>query len=182
MKSNFFKHYILPLLLSLSLIYFSTGFVFIHFLMTEFVKSMNQDLIVETDEDDELCLLVFDKNQIKEGTSGMIRMNEKELRYNDVVYDIVQIIEKEERIYFYCVYDNEENLIEDIFNQNYQDSDTSNKNTSPLKILKSQLLTDYLISDGIYCCAQLHFDEISLRINQQTLNLTLEVLTPPPVA
>ena len=81
---------LLPFLLTCLLLYNSFGYFILHIYRISEVKSDVLKSIKEHSFEQDLTVLVFSKDELTAGTSGIDRIDEKEFRYNGEMYDIVK--------------------------------------------------------------------------------------------
>jgi hypothetical protein len=126
----------------LILIYNSCGYVFVYQQLIHFTKKSIHASIEKKSIHEKIILLSFKKSDIEQGKVDFKWKHKKEFRYKGGMYDIVERIETEDSIHFYCFYDHKENLLEANFSKHFERERDDKKHSSSGRILLAQQITD----------------------------------------
>jgi len=125
-------------------------------------------------------ILGFSKEDIYGNVPLINRLDEKEFRYNGSMYDIVREEVKEDSVYFYCILDKKETLLELLFTEHLakQTRENSPQNISSGFVFK--FLPDYLL--GAKNIKLKNYRSINYFNSPEKFRPLVyhEILTPPP--
>ena len=133
---------IIAVFAALVLIYNSSGYVLVYQQLIHFTKSYIHSAIEKKEIHEKIILLSFKKSDIEQGKVDFKWKHKKEFRYKGGMYDIVERIETEDSIHFYCFYDHKENLLEANFNKHFERERDDKKHNSSGRILLAQQIID----------------------------------------
>jgi len=172
------KKYI-SLLLVLFLILNAGGYVFIYIEMSYYFKKIAFEKINNFIQEDELSILKFKKNELN-NNSSFRWIDEKEFLFEDSYYDIYKIIEEDEYVYFYCLCDENENILGKAFVKFINNISSSDVFYSCLKNFIKNIIT--VAQAPVYETNNFYFKTIIYNILLVTNynSIGLEVPTPPP--
>lgn len=127
--------------------------------------------------DEEIILLSISRKDIEANRVAFKWVHSKEFKYNGKMYDIKKNLSDADSLRFYCYYDKEENLLEELFNKYLKDDKENSKNRSGSfnflffigLVIDNSL--QIVLPDG------LRFLPITYNLASQTY---VDVLTPPP--
>ncbi len=171
---------IIAIAAALTLIYNSSGYVLVYQQLIHFTKSYIHSAIEKKEIHEKIILLSFKKSDIEEGKVDFTWKHKKEFRYNGGMYDIVERIETEDSIYFYCFYDHKENLLEANFNKHFEKEKEDKKHNSSGRTLLAQQITDqYFLTEYFFYSQQSELTYFVYLENENSLNEP-GVPSPPP--
>lgn len=176
LKSNSKK--ILNLILIVLLLLNSGVYVLLYFSSLKFVKKTIHYLIENNGLKEELIILSISKNDIEKNIVKFEWVEDKEFRFNGIMFDVKKDLSDSDSLRFLCYMDEHENLLEKLFNR-FSDSNKNNSSNQPLKLTFTPFLG--LFFQETECLNNLNelatfsfSNQIFLIHNYQ------EVLTPPP--
>lgn len=169
---------ILSLILIVLLLLNSGVYVLLYFSSLKFVKKTIHYLIENNGLKEELIILSISKNDIEKNIVKFEWVEDKEFRFNGMMFDVKKDLSDSDSLRFLCYMDEHENLLEKLFNR-FSDSNKNNSSNQPIKLTFTPFLglffqeTECL--NNLYELATFSFsNQIFLIHNYQ------EVLTPPP--
>jgi hypothetical protein len=135
---------IVSIIVLLILFYNVCGFILIHPVLSDFYKHRGIEKTKEHSKRELTELLIFSKDDLKDGKIKIEWIHSREFRYNGNMYDIFEKEEDENYYYYYCINDTKEKGLEDRFKKKVEENSANSKQTnyepSTLKILFSELL------------------------------------------
>lgn len=172
---------LLRLLLTCLLLYNSFGYFIVHIYRVTEVKSDVLKSIKEHSYEQNLTVLVFSKDELTAGTSGIDRIDEKEFRYNGGMYDIVKEEIKDDSVYFYCIFDEKESLLDFIFTEHFEKNQEENSSDKMPSSFVFKFLSDYnSLKDWIVPPEKFRLMYFLNRSDNLFLNYFPNIPTPPP--
>lgn len=173
-------HRITALIAAITLLYNTSGYVIVYQQLTTLAKHSNHLAIEKKQVKEQIILLSFNKTDIKNGNIDFIWKHSKEFKYNGSMYDIVERIDSEDSVYFYCFLDEKENKLEANFNRHFEkDKEEKSRNSSGGTML-AQLITDLYLStqslNSLNCYRQNYSpsSEVAYTYNEP------DIPSPPP--
>jgi hypothetical protein len=113
------------LLVSL-LIFDSCGYFFIYTELSNFFKKEAAEKINDFLPDNELEIISAHITEINSFNPNFVFVNDNEIKVNESMYDIYKTEFKNDSVFYYCINDKNENILEKAFS-NYLESKTNNK-------------------------------------------------------
>lgn len=165
-------------ILILFLLFNSGIYLLLYFSSTKIVKKTIHYLIENDELEKEMMLLSISRNDIEEKIVKFEWIEDKEFRYNGMMYDVKKDLSDNDSLRFLCYMDEHENLLEKIFNR-FSESNKNKTSNQPQKFSFVPFLglfyqkTECMLfsSQGI---------TFSLEISYKIIHNFKEVLTPPP--
>ncbi|MBE0539636.1 MAG: hypothetical protein IH620_07985, partial [Ignavibacterium sp.] len=163
-------------------IYNSFGYLLLYFPARTFIKefvseSIRQDKI----EAEELSTISFNKNDLKKNKYDFVWVKpDKEFRFNGKMYDVKKQIELNDSIYFTCYYDEEENILEELFAHYFNSRKQDTTHNSALRIILVGLFSEEIKSFSYNLYDE---DIINLPLLKKGAELIApikDIPTPPP--
>jgi hypothetical protein len=162
------------------LIYNSSGYVLVYQQLIHFTKNYIHSAIEKKEIHEKIILLSFKKSDIEQGKVNLKWKDKKEFRYNEGMYDIVEKIESEDSIYFFCFFDNKENLLEANFNKHFEkEKEDKKRNSSGRNLLTQQTTDQYFITEDFFSYQQSELT-YSLYLEKGNSLNEPDVPSPPP--
>ncbi len=158
--------------------YNTIGFFLISPLAVSYYKHVRLQEITDNCREDLIEEIILKKEDLLSRKIDYIRINRSEFRLNGTIYDVVKEIDTDSLIYFYCINDKNENLLENKLH-NMEES-SRNKSEEPidsnnLNLQLSEAVNYLTLEQANTCFSQLeYFDEV---INYQVCR---DIPTPPP--
>jgi PDZ domain-containing secreted protein len=87
-------------------------------------------------------LIVMKKTDILSNKLNFERVNNKEFRLNDNLYDIVKEVEKDSNIYFYCINDKREEELEKNFHKKMEENTQNGKQRTGNRITLKKIISE----------------------------------------
>lgn len=172
-----FKNILLVLIISL-FSFNSFGFVIYFLVVRENIKESKFDEIKRNDSRSRIEILSFNSSDYENG-EAVQRINDREIRFQGKMYDIVKVLMHSGTIIIYCIHDEKEDRLEKEFADNMRETNsgkiilmTQQKFISQINYV--QLVKKPEISSPIKKCIYISSTKNS---HAQKEN---EVLTPPP--
>lgn len=171
---------LLAIILGCLLVFYTFGYIIVHTYRIFEVKTKVWESIEKSTYNNHLTILVFSKDDLSAGTPGFKRIDEKEFRYNGRMYDIVKEEMKNDSVYFYCIFDEKENLLISAFTlliEKKHETDSSGRIASAavFNFLADNNFTIQKIPQPEVCKTRLSFLSDNL-----FLNFFPDIPTPPP--
>jgi hypothetical protein len=171
---------ITSILLILLLFFDSCGYIFVYIELSNYFKKEGTRKISEYLPNDNLEIIIVHKSDIYNINSPIKFVKKQEIRYKDELYDICNEVSLGDSIYYYCLNDKNENILEQAF-ANYLEKNTQdNSQNVPIhNILKSiiKVATIPLMFDNKYY-------QSSIKLITQITNFfpqySSDIPTPPP--
>jgi hypothetical protein len=144
----------------------------------EIVKKTIHYLLENDELNENLIFISLSKNDIKEQIVKFERIDEKEFRLNDKMYDIRKDLSDKDSLRFLCYLDEYENFLEKLFSK-FSDSENNNKSNYQINFSFIPFLALYFQQTDLRLNT---VAEIILKVNHSDNLLTIngDVLTPPP--
>jgi hypothetical protein len=166
------------ILFSALLLFNSFGYIFVYLQVKNNLKDESLEKLKEYIPEEELEVIIYNsKDSLSDGKIEFIE--DDEIKYYDRMYDVYKKVEKSSVIYFYCVGDEKENVLNKAFST-YIKSIISKDTPQPaLKNILMIKLSFAIINQTDNLLA----NKLEQLISYSKLFLTTnypEVLTPPP--
>lgn len=116
------------LLVSL-LIFDSCGYFFIYTELSNFFKKEASEKINDFLPDNELEIIAVHITEVNSINPNLVFVNNHEIKINESMYDIYKTEYKNDSVFYYCINDKNENILEKAFS-NYMESKTNNKSAN----------------------------------------------------
>lgn len=177
-KFNFYIKKSLVILITVLLLFNSSGYIFLYVSSLHFVKKYIIKALDNNEYDKEIFLLTLSKKDIAEGKISFKWIHSREFRYNGNMYDIKKNLSDEDSLRVYCYFDEKENLLEQLFHKFAKsESDKSKQKQTNINILS--FIGLFFHSDEICYSESVETNIISLKISVND-QFNFEVPTPPP--
>ncbi len=165
-------------LIALVFAFNSFGFIFYFLIERENAKGEAFEEITSLKSNEKIEVLSISKSVINDGKI-FLRINNKEIKYEGKMYDIVKEEKRTDKIIFYCVHDEKEDKLEKDF------AKTVNKNLNQKAAAGSSINFNHLIQYAEYGVmwgieSPIHKVKYSNYLNCNFYLHTSKILTPPP--
>jgi hypothetical protein len=134
---------LLNISLVLLILFNSAGYIFAYWQLKVIFKKSALKKIEQSLTNNELHLFITDLNGIPFSGSGAQRVNEKEFRKNNEMFDIVRFEIKDSVINYYCIKDEDESNLEIAFISYVEGSSSVPYGAVPVKSLMKNLSNDW---------------------------------------
>jgi uncharacterized membrane protein YwzB len=162
------------ILLSISILYFTTGYFLVFWSLQSAIKYRVRELI-RTNQIEQSRLTMI--KITAENANNLFWTEENEFCLNGKMYDVVKKVVQNADIYYFCSYDVEETYLISYFGQYVKDLINSN---SIVKNLIEKLSGDISVSN-IFIYPIVHIELFLKEINpSQYSSLMFDILPPPP--
>jgi hypothetical protein len=166
------------ILFSLLLSFNSFGYIFVYLQVKGCLKDESFVKLKEYIPEDELEVIVINKDD-NSSDNKLEFLDEDEIKYCDKMYDVYKKVEKGNSIYYYCIGDEKENILNKAFLSYIKDVISKDTPQPALKNILLIKLSVAIISKADDLIPQTNEKLISCSKLFLTTNYT-EVLTPPP--
>jgi len=133
---------ILTVIAVLILIFNSGGYVIVYQQLIMLTKYSNHLAIERKQVKEKIILLSFLKSDIENNTIDFIWKHSREFKFNGSMYDIVERIDSNDSVHFYCFLDKKENRLKADFNKHFEKDKEDKKNNSSASALLAQQIMD----------------------------------------
>lgn len=173
----FLKNFIAFAIISI-LLFNSSGYLILFISSTHFIKKIVYEKLLNDELKDEIILLSVSKKDLAENKISFQWIDSREFRLNGKMYDIKRNLSDADSLRFLCYYDDDENLLEELFHSFSKSETERNKDRS------NQISLWTFLGLFIQKPAQLLVDFSSHKIQiyhfNQSNQFFAEVITPPP--
>jgi hypothetical protein len=161
-------------------IFDSCGYFFVYYELSNYFKQDAFSKINDFIPDNELVILTFHKSNIAKANSQLQILNNSEIKFNGMLYDICKTVSKDDSVFYYCINDKNESILEEAFS-NYLNSKTqeSSKNIPIHNILQNIIkiaIVPIFINNTCF--------QSSIKFITNFINLlpqySIDIPTPPP--
>jgi hypothetical protein len=161
------------------LLLFNSGVnVLLYFSSTKIVKKTIHYLIENDELEKELMILSISKKDIEEKIVKFEWVEEKEFRYNGMMYDVKKDLSDNDSLRFLCYLDEHENLLEKLFSR-FSDSNKDKTSSQPQKFVFAPFLG--LFYQKTECMSySTQGITFSSEISYKIIHNFKKVPTPPP--
>jgi hypothetical protein len=167
------------ILLLFLLLYNSGGYVLAYFNIKEVVKEYSMYCLSRSGDYNSHSLLKISKTEIQ-NKDVFKRVESKEFRYNNKMYDIAKEIDKGDTVYFYCIEDKNEVILDELFAGCFQKEDNGKSSTQDTKIILRFLITE-AVNAVTSITLQLPEKEIHYTFfDKKRSSFVGNIITPPP--
>lgn len=136
-------------------------------------------LVERSNNYDSLTLLKISKNEMK-NPGIFCRVEEKEFRYKNKMYDFAREIDKEDTVYFYCMEDKNEVILDDLFAGCFSAENDNKKNNDETKIVIRVLITEAVAGLNMVL-PQITSNDINFPVFDKRHSSFISLVnTPPP--
>ena len=159
--------------------YNTIGFLVIHPFLSIYFKKLGLEQAEDKIKNDEIELIVLSKEDIVNRKVNYERIDAKEFRFNDEMYDIVKEVEKDSNLFFYCINDKREKSFFSEFFKMIDDNIANKKQRNSSKNIFKQLISEAVnyLSEKPADASNLIYKIIADRNYSPVCK---EVITPPP--
>jgi len=160
-------------------LYNTIGFIAIHPFILTFVKQLGTHKAENPTKDELIELIVLKKEDILLKKIQYERINSKEFRLNNELYDIVREVEKDSDILLYCINDKREVELEKNFHKKMEENTANKKQRTNYRVSLVKIISEPIA----YLALE---KQNSTRIMYRTLidgnyeQVWKDVMTPPP--
>lgn len=160
-------------------IYNTFGFLLIQPLLSSYFGYIGSLEAENPSEKDKIELIILNKEDIRSNKNNFKKIGPKEFRLNEKYFDIVKQEDRDSLIYFYCISDEMENILEKDLHDRVDKNSLNKKEIPPDKNQPSTVYSEpvcYLIPERINSPGSIYRNNKSvfyLQINKDTQ-------TPPP--
>jgi hypothetical protein len=167
------------LLVSL-LLFDSCGYFFIYIELSGFFKKEASEKINDFLPDKELEIIAVHNSELCNANSPLQFINSSEIKINGSLYDIYKTEYKKDSVYFYCLNDKNENILEQAFSGYMDKKINDDSKTTPIHNILHNILKIALVpvnfNDSYYQSS------IKFVTNSQNLlpQYSVDIPTPPP--
>ena len=168
------------ILFCLLLLFNSFGYIFVYLQVKKGLKNESVEKLKQYIPEEELEIFVINKDDLNK-ENKIEYLDDDEIRYCEKMYDVYKKVESGNSIYYYCIGDEKENLLNKAFStyiKNLISKDTPQPALKNILLIK---LSAAIISDNGKPISQKTENIITYSKIFLTTNYS-EVLTPPPRA
>ncbi|MCX6164841.1 MAG: hypothetical protein NTU73_08300 [Ignavibacteriae bacterium] len=171
---------ITSILIILLLFFDSCGYIFVYIELSNYFKQEASIKINDFISDDNLEIIALHKSELSKNNSLIQFINENEIKYKGELYDIYKEVSKEDSVYYYCLNDNDENILEKAFAE-YVENNTQEKNkNTPI----NSILDNIIKSANVPSVFNNFNFQTSVNFITQNINFfsqySVDIPTPPP--
>lgn len=170
---------LLSIIILILFVYNTIGFLAIHPFIALYLKHLGLEQTEDVSKVEMIELIVLNKEDILLRKENYERIDAKEFRYNNEMYDIVKEIENDSNLYLYCINDKrEKSLFSELFKK-IDDNIANKKQRNSSKNIFKQLISEAVnyLSEKPANASNLIYKIISDRNYSPVWK---EVITPPP--
>ena len=171
---------IFSILLIILFVFNAGGYYFVYIQLLNNFKYIAQNEVSVQIPLEKLELIKINNNK-DYNENEFERVNDEEIRYNGNMYDIYKIENKDDETFFYCVNDENEDVILKAFTEFISDKKDDKSNSAVKNIIK--IFISQAISPQVY--ELIHYNSknnITTTNNHFLLKTNLEIPSPPPKA
>lgn len=170
----------LAIFLILSFVLNAGGYVLIyagiqHSLKNYASKKINSGMFAS-----EYTIITFSTEEMKTGVHGLILLNEKEFLYKGKMYDIVNAVQKNDSVYFYCLQDKDEDKLNLTFNKSIDKNAGDPDKKSAAEKLSRNIITEALTTGLLFHYPKTSDNNFSVYAQSSFVQNFPDVTTPPP--
>ena len=166
-------------LLILLLLFNSGGYVFVYFQLTVYFKSLASEKISQYISPENLVLFKTVKGENYKFEEFKI-LDDNEISYYGNLYDIYKKTQSGDTTHYYCINDDNENILGIIFSDYIRNNISSSSIFNALKNIAKNLITQALVEDintsNITYIKEYPFSNLQLQYESPNLEKT----SPPP--
>lgn len=166
-------------MLLLLLLYNSGGYTLVYFNLKEIVKEYSMYVISKAGDYNSLSLLKIPKNKMRDD-NVFRRMDRKEFRYNNKMYDFAKEIDNGDTVYFYCMEDKNEVILDELFAGCFTKEEDNKNNRTETKIILRFLMTEAVAAVGLLMPRVPEKEIDYTALDKKHLSFIPPVVTPPP--
>jgi hypothetical protein len=123
----------LTAILIIVLLFFdSCGYIFVYIELSNHFKQEASSKINDFIPDKDLEILSFHLSDITKNNSVIQITEENEIKINGKLYDIYKKVYKKDSVYYYCLNDNNENILEQAFSSYIENKTQENSKNIPI--------------------------------------------------
>ena len=170
---------IINIILTILFIYNTVGFIVVQPFISFYLKHLGSEEARNVLNNESVELIVLQKEDILRKKLIYERIDSKEFRLNDDIYDIVKEVDKDSLIFFYCINDKREKDVEKNFHRNIEGNTANKKQTNNYRVNINKIISepiDYLVMEmqnPVGTKLKAHYNGL---LNQ----VWKDVITPPP--
>lgn len=171
---------ITAIIAALILLYNSSGYILVYQQLIMLTKYSNHLAIERKQVKEKIILLSFLKSDIENKTIDFIWKHSKEFKFNGSMYDIVDRIDTEDSVHFYCFLDKKENKLKADFNKHFEHNKEDKKNNSSGRALLALQVMDMFSNNTTLNPITCSNKKYSPYFEQGYLCNEPEIPSPPP--
>lgn len=170
----------MSILLILLIIFNAGGYFFAYYQLENYFKQIAFNRIDDYISIEKLEKIELDNKSLFKGLNGKIKMiNDREILYNGKMYDIYMIEIQNGKSVFYCVSDENEDIIHNAFIDYLNENNNKNDVKSVTNIIKI-FITLALMPNHTNFNRILFYNNLSLSYNISYKKIIIDTPSPPP--
>jgi len=111
----------------------SCGYFFVYYELSNYFKQEGFSKICDFISDNEMEILAFHiYDSVKEDSPLQI-LDKSEIKFNGILYDVCKKVSEGDSVFFYCVNDKNENILEKVFSLYIENKTQENSKNIPIR-------------------------------------------------
>ncbi|MCX6168550.1 MAG: hypothetical protein NTX65_04370 [Ignavibacteriales bacterium] len=165
-------------LIALAFAFNSFGFIIYFILEVENTKENAFEKVIKLEGDEKVEVISVSISQLESGI-GIERINNREIRYDGKMYDLVKVERHLDVITFYCIHDEKEDKLEKEFSNNLQ-KNINHRSVTNTQIQFNQQIQNTNEKEKITLISPFHKTSYPIFLASSYLLDISKILTPPP--
>jgi hypothetical protein len=170
---------IINIILTILFIYNTVGFIVVQPFISFYLKHLGSEEARNVLNNESVELIVLQKEDILRKKLIYERIDSKEFRLNDDIYDIVKEVDKDSLIFFYCINDKREKDVEKNFRKNIEENTANKKHNNNYRVSINKIISEpieFLILEKQHPAAT----KLNAYYTGLHSQVWKNVITPPP--